>query len=230
MAGRGRVIDNLDIVRHAAARRMKLSVDPRSGRVRLVLPPRASLQAALEWAEAHRGWVDKQRARLPEPWPILPGMMVPFQGEDHLLDWQEGHKRTPKAIDGQIEIGGPLDLMPGRLLRWLRTAAKDVLEADTREIAAGHDISVATVSVGDPKARWGSCTSAGDIRYSWRLILAPSFVRRATVAHEVAHRIHMDHSRDFHRLAATLYGGDPSPAREWLRRNGARLYWFGRDG
>jgi predicted metal-dependent hydrolase len=118
--------------------------------------------------------------------------------------------------------------MPGRLLRWLRASAKDILEADTREIAATQSITIASVSVGDPKARWGSCTSSGDIRYSWRLILAPAYVRRATVAHEVAHRIHMDHSRAFHRLAATLYGGDPSPAREWLRRHGARLYWFGR--
>ncbi len=223
------MIDGLDIVRHAAARRMKLSVDPRSGRVRLVLPPRASLKAALDWAEAHRDWVERQRARLPEPWPIVPGMIVPFQGEDHELDWQEGHKRTPKIVDGRIEIGGPIDLLSSRLLRWLRTAAKEVLEADTRDLAAAHDIMIGAVSVGDPKARWGSCSSSGDIRYSWRLILAPAYVRKATVAHEVAHRIHMDHSRAFHRLAADLYGGDPNPARDWLRRHGARLYWFGRD-
>ena len=222
------MIDDLDIIRHAKARRMKLSVDPRSGRIRLVLPPRASLKAALDWAAAHQGWIEKQRARLPEPWPILPGMVVPFGGDDHLLDWNESHKRSPRQVEGRIEIGGPLDLMPGRLLRWLRASAKDILEADTHEVASAQDIKIASVSVGDPKARWGSCTSSGDIRYSWRLILAPAYVRRSTVAHEVAHRIHMDHSRAFHRLAATLYGGDPSPARDWLRRHGARLYWFGR--
>ena len=37
------------------------------------------------------------------------------------------------------------------------------------------------------------------------------------MAHEVAHRIHMDHSRAFHRLVAELHQADPKPARAWLR-------------
>lgn len=222
------MIDDLDIIRKATARRMKLSVDPRSGRVRLVLPARASLSAALDWAEAHQGWIARQRARLPQPWPITPGMAVPFAGADHLLNWAEAHPRTPKLVDGQIMIGGPLELVPARLLRWLRSQALVRLEAETRTIAQRHNLQVARVSVGDPKSRWGSCSSTGEIRYSWRLILAPDFVRRATVTHELAHRVHMDHSRAFHALAATLYEGDPAPARDWLRRHGARLYWFGR--
>lgn len=224
------MIEDLDIVRKASARRMKLSVDPRSGRVRLVLPIRASLSAAMDWAEAHQGWIARQRARLPQPWPIEPGMMVPFGGEDHCLNWAEHFSRLPRREAGEIIIGGPQDLLAPRLLRWLRREAQQVLDVETRSIAAAHGLSVGSVGVGDPKSRWGSCSSNGDIRYSWRLILAPDFVRRATVTHELAHRVHMDHSRAFHALAAELYGGDPAPARAWLRRYGARLYWFGREG
>lgn len=222
------MIEDLDIVRKATARRMKLSVDPRSGRVRLVLPSRASLSAALEWAEAHQGWIARQRARLPQPWPIEPGMIVPFGGVEFILNWAETHPRTPKLKDGELWIGGPRDLLASRLLRWLRSQAHVLLETETRDIAQRHGLHVASIGVGDPKSRWGSCSSTGDIRYSWRLILAPEYVRRATVTHELAHRVHMDHSRAFHALAAKLYEGDPAPAREWLRRNGARLYWFGR--
>lgn len=222
------MIDDLDIVRKSRARRMKLSVDPRSGRVRLVLPVRASLAAALEWAEAHQGWIARQRARLPQPWPVEPGMIVPFGGEDHVLNWAEHHPRSPQRVAGEIQIGGPQELLAARLLRWLRAEAHRVLEAETRQLAETHGLFVRAVAVGDPKSRWGSCSSTGDIRYSWRLILAPDYVRRATVTHELAHRVHMDHSRAFHTLAAQLYGGDPAPARDWLRRHGARLYWFGR--
>jgi predicted metal-dependent hydrolase len=222
------MIDALDIVRKSTARRMKLSVDPRTGRVRLVLPQKAPLAPALEWAKAHEGWIARQVARLPEPWPILPGMAVPLGGIDHVLEWQEALPRTPRVVADQIQIGGPREAMPGRLLRWLRAEARTRLDRETRDLAAAAGISVASVSVGDPRSRWGSCSSNGDIRYSWRLILAPDFVRRATVTHELAHRIHMDHSRAFHALAAKLYGGDPAPSRDWLRRHGARLYWFGR--
>ena len=53
-------------------------------------------------------------------------------------------------------------------------------------------------------------------------------MRRATAAHEVAHRVHMNHSAAFHALVATLYGRDPAAERAWLRRHGASLHWFGR--
>lgn len=116
------------------------------------------------------------------------------------------------------------------MLRFLRSYALDVLNKDTRDLANAHDITVSKVGVGDPKGRWGSCALSGDIRYSWRLILAPDEVRRATVAHEVAHRVHMNHSRAFHDVVAKLNGGHPSAARRWLRTHGTALHWFGRDG
>jgi predicted metal-dependent hydrolase len=84
------------------------------------------------------------------------------------------------------------------------------------------------VGVGDTLSRWGSCSSSGAIRYSWRLILAPPEVRRATAAHEVAHRVHMNHSPAFHGLVAELFGADPKPQRDWLRREGAGLHRLGR--
>src|SRR3546814_7441132 len=55
----------------------------------------------------------------------------------------------------------------------------------------------------------------------------PIFVRRATVAHEVAHLAHMDHSPAFHARHADIYGGDPVPARQWLREHGAMLHRIG---
>ena len=104
-----------------------------------------------------------------------------------------------------------------------------MLETETAEYAAKAKVSVVQVAVGDAKGRWGSCASSGVIRYSWRLILAPSWVRRATVAHEVAHRVHMNHAPVFHALVEQLYGEDPTPARVWLRTHGAELHWFGRS-
>ena len=111
-------------------------------------------------------------------------------------------------------------------MRWLRVRAKAVLDAETRAMARDNDLTVASVGVGDPRSRWGSCTSSGAIRYSWRLILAPPDVRRATVAHELAHLLHMDHSPAFHAAHARIMGGDPRPARAWLRAHGAELHRY----
>ncbi len=218
----------LEIVRHPAARRFRLSVDSRDGRVRLVIPVRARQAEALAWAHDHRGWIDARLAKLPAPWPIVPDMMVPVAGRDLRLDWLERHPRMPRIVSGSITIGGPLEMLPARLLRWLRREAQVLLDTETRALAAEAGATVARVGVGDPKSRWGSCSSSGDIRFSWRLILAPETVRRSIVAHEVAHRIHMHHGPAFHKLADALFGGDQRAVRSWLKRHGPRLHWFGR--
>jgi predicted metal-dependent hydrolase len=84
-----------------------------------------------------------------------------------------------------------------------------------------------SVSVGDARTRWGSCSSKGAIRYSWRLILAPPEVRRYVVAHEVAHLRHLDHSKQFKALEQELFGGDTRPAETLLRRWSPRLRRIG---
>jgi predicted metal-dependent hydrolase len=89
-------------------------------------------------------------------------------------------------------------------------------------------VKASRIGIGDPVSRWGSCSASGAIRYSWRLILAPEAVRRATVAHEVAHLVHLNHGPEFHALVEQLYGADPRPARRWLKREGAALHRIGR--
>lgn len=218
----------LTLVRSARARQMRLVVSPRDGSVRLTVPHRAGIAEASRWAETKRGWIEAQLAALPTPKPIVPGMTLPLAGETVMLDWAECYPRKPRLTDTALRIGGPLLSLESRLLRWLKSEARMLLEAESQDFAARIGVTLGRIGVGDPVSRWGSCAASGDIRYSWRLILAPAHVRRATVAHEVAHRIHMNHSRQFHALVAEIFGEDPAPARHWLRAHGAALHWFGR--
>ncbi|MFN3943579.1 MAG: M48 family metallopeptidase [Allosphingosinicella sp.] len=207
------------------ARVMRLRVDPRTGAVLLTVPRRVSRRRALEWAAGQRQWVETALAAVPAPEPIRPGMTIPLHGRPHLLDWSPERPRTVHiADDGRILVGGPLEGLEARVLRGLKRHAQAVLERESRAFAAPRGLEVAKVRVGDTLSRWGSCSSTGTLRYSWRLILAPDFVRRATVAHEVAHLVHMNHGPDFHALVADLLGADPKPARDWLRREGATLH------
>jgi len=210
------------------ARVMRLRVDRRTGTVVLTVPRRVSRRKALEWAAGHRDWIDAQRARLAAVVPLEPGREIPLFGVSHRIDWDPARPRTPRIEEGRIVCGGPLDGLELRLKRWLARIALERLQAETEEFGAKAGVGVARVGVGDPVSRWGSCAASGAIRYSWRLILAPDWVRRATVAHEVAHRIHMNHGPDFHALVAQLLGADPKPARLWLRREGAGLHRIGR--
>ncbi len=218
----------LVIIRRRGAKGMRLSIDPRDASVRLSLPLRAPLRPALAWAAGKRAWIEAELAKMPNSAPIAPGMRFCVAGTDVVLDWHASYPRNPGLSMDKLRVGGPIEQMPARVMRFLKRHALETLTRETLDLAAAHTISVSKVGIGDPKSRWGSCASSGDIRYSWRLILAPTHVRQATVAHEVAHRVHMNHSREFHDLVRKFYGADPSPSRRWLRANGTALHWFGR--
>ena len=209
------------------ARVMRLRVDIRTGAVILTFPKRVSERKALKWAEGHRDWVEAALADLPASVTLEPGGEIPLYGLPHRIEWAERAPRVPRVEDGRILIGGPAAGIEARLVRWLKQHARSLLDAETRECAERAGVAVARVGIGDPLSRWGSCSSSGSIRYSWRLILAPDWVRWATVAHEVAHLVHMNHGPQFHALVEDLLGHDPKPARLWLRRSGAALHRIG---
>ena len=211
----------------ARARRMRLSVDPRSRTVLLTVPRRTSRRHALAWASGHRAWIEAALADIPPEAPFAPGAIVPVYGLPHRIDWNPARPRRIERGEGRLIVGGPLEGLDRRLLRWLKAHARDVLARETREFAATAGVMPSRIGIGDPVSRWGSCSSGRAIRYSWRLILTPDSVRRATVAHEVAHLVHLNHGPAFHALVARLLGADPRPARAWLKREGAALHRVG---
>lgn len=217
-----------EVVRHPRVRGYRLSVDPASGRARLTVPTRAALKPALAWARDKADWIAAQRARLPSPRPFVDGAVLPVADRDLVIVREDGARRALVRDGDRLLAAGPADTVARRVEAWLKREALDLLAAETHEYAARAGVTVARVAIGDAKGRWGSCASSGTIRYSWRLLLAPGYVRRATVAHEVAHRVHMNHGRDFHALVARLFEGDPAEARAWLRAHGATLHWFGK--
>ncbi|URD60215.1 M48 family metallopeptidase [Sphingomonas sp. KRR8] len=215
------------LVRHHAARRLRLRVDHERRQLRLTMPPRGSAQAALRWAGEQRAWVERQLAGAPGHSPLHDGATIPLEGQPVTIRGIVG-RRGVSHVGDELHVGGPADALPRATLRWLHKRALDTLSAETSAIAATAGVSVSSVAIGDAASRWGSCSSAGAIRYSWRLILAPAECRRFVVAHEVAHRLHMDHSPAFRRAEERLFGGPVGPARALLREVGPALRLIGR--
>jgi len=214
------------VCRSARAKAYRLSLDHARGELRLSLPSRANLKRALGWAQEHEGWVRSQMARRPAQVMLRDGAAFPLEGREVRICWVEGASRVIRLEEDRLLLGGATESVGPRVLRWLKMRAKAVLETESHEMARDHGLIVASVGIGDPRSRWASCASSGMIRYSWRLILCPPGVRRATVAHELAHLLHMDHSPAFHAAHQRILGEDPRPARNWLRTHGSALHRF----
>lgn len=214
------------LVPHARSRRYRLVFDGARGELRLTLPRRASAARALAWAGEQQPWIERQVGKAAAPVRVGSGASLPLFGVHRRIDWSPTAPRAVSVAGEALRVGGPAETVGRRLERWLKAQALALMERESRAIAAAAGLRVGRVGVGDPRSRWGSCTTGGDLRYSWRLVMAPDHVRRATVAHEVAHLRHMDHGPAFHALVADLHDGDVAAARDWLRREGCGLHRY----
>ena len=234
IANKGAALDHpglpwpIAIRHHPQARRLRLRLDPDKRQLLLTCPPRSSRKAAIDWAVGQRPWVESELAKLPPGNPFEPGVSIPLEGIEVQLDWLPERSRMVRHEDDRLMCGGPREGFGRRIEAWLRRRARDLLSTETAEVARRAGVSIRAVSIGDASSRWGSCSVSGAIRYNWRLILAPPSVRRWVVAHEVAHRVHMNHGAAFKALEAELFDGDVEAARSALRLVGPRLKRVGR--
>ena len=85
------------------------------------------------------------------------------------------------------------------------------------------NVSYGRISIREQKTRWGSCSSAGNLNFNWRLIFAPPAVLDYVVVHELAHRKEMNHSAAFYAIVEQVLP-DYRSSQKWLRENGHQLW------
>ncbi len=78
------------------------------------------------------------------------------------------------------------------------------------------------LSITSARSRWGSCGANNNIRFSWRLVMAPLDVIDYVVVHELVHIQVKNHSKEFWDRLEKIY---PiyRQCRLWLKENGRYL-------
>ena len=84
----------------------------------------------------------------------------------------------------------------------LRQRAKEDLPVRTARWAEKMGITYGKVGVTSARRRLGSCSSKGNISYSYRLMAHSEEIIDYVVVHELAHRKEMNHSRRFYDIVA----------------------------
>jgi len=217
--------------RHRQARRYTLRIQAATREVILTIPPRGTLKEARDFAHKHGGWIAARLGRLPEAAPFAPGVVVPLRGVPHRIAHRRGARGTvwtETDISGEqlLCVAGHSPHIDRRIGDFLRREARRELDAASRRFARDLGLAVRRVSVRDQSSRWGSCSTAGMLSFSWRLILAPSHVLEYLAAHEVAHLVEMNHSAKFWRLVQRICP-DHERAKAWLDGHGADLHRYG---
>lgn len=137
---------------------------------------------------------------------------VSLQDEKILLHWPMHHWGQPASSDTIRQV----------LHRAYKHRALEDFQRRTEFWSQKMNLRCAGLSLRNQKTRWGSCSSKGTLSFNYRLIAAPDFVRDYIVVHELAHLVHMNHSRSFWALVESHYP-QIEAAEKWLKKNGHAL-------
>jgi len=187
------------------------------------------VKEARAFAERNAGWIAARFKRLPQAIPFADGLDLPLRGVPHRIVHRAGRGTVWTEVGEDLPllcVAGDRKYLARRVRDFLKREAKRELEAASRRYAAQLGVAVRRIAVRDQVSRWGSCTAAGVLSYSWRLILAPPYVLDYLAAHEVAHLVEMNHSRRFWRVVAGICP-DWQRAKGWLTAHGNALHRYG---
>lgn len=213
----------LTLRRSARARRIALRVSALDGGITLTLPEGASEAEALAFARSKADWLRARTAERPGAVAVALGAALPVEGRVLTLAPVEG--RSVRAEGDLLRVPGPAGQAGARAQGWLKALARDRLAAAADRHAAALGLPYSRITLRDTRSRWGSCSSAGALSFSWRLAMSPPEVLDYVAAHEVAHLAEMNHSPAFWAVVRRLYGPCEAP-RRWLREEGPGLHRY----
>ena len=220
----------LRVAESARASRLTLRIETGGRALKMTVPPGMPSREVESFLFRHQGWLEAKLAKYPDKPKLRPGVKLPVRGVAHLI-LHEPAKRG--SVEQASDEGGPYLMVHGerahlgrRLQDFLKKEAKRDIEPMALRLAATCGKKVKSIRFKDTKSRWGSCTSDGNLAFSWRIMMAPRPVIAYLVAHEVAHLTEMNHGPRFWKLAKQLStdaGCDMDKAKAWLKRNGVAL-------
>jgi hypothetical protein len=192
--------------RSSRARRLSVRVH-RDARVEVVAPLRTSARVIADFVARHSQWIERRRAeaqlRRP-PVETFPPARIELRAFSET--WRvhvaggAGRLAVRERGPGLLEVAGRANGADGlrrALLRWLMRHCEEPLARELRDAAQRHGFTYTAMSLRRQRTRWGSCSVRGTISLNVCLAFQRPEVLRYLLVHELAHRLHMDHSRAF---------------------------------
>lgn len=212
--------------------KIKIMAETLAG-IRLLLPSRVAVEKGQNFIEINKEWVYKEWKRIVKARekqshlfePFLEKNKIVYLGKTYQLIVDVGKRVLPPVVveDDMIVVQCVNANLAEKILeRWYRQQAKAVITGSLEYYRLRMNLTYNELTIRDQKTRWGSCSSEGNLNFSWRLILAPKAVLDYVVVHELAHLREMNHSDRFWKVVSD-YFPDYMNQVKWLKENGVGL-------
>ena len=201
----------------------------REGAIHLSAPPHLADSDAMNFIAQNQQWISEQLQNEDVSLTHNGKPAILFKGEITPIVIYNNPKRSPQYVEhknNEIIINIPPNsrLKPSYLLeKWLIDQAQVAISLALGEILSLIDYGPTAVSIRAQKTLWGSCSTTGRLSFNWRLILATPEALHYVVAHETAHLIHHNHSKQFWDEVEAIMP-DYKIHQKWLKKNQASLF------
>ena len=155
------------------------------------------------------------RANARPPFVWREGARLPYLGTEVTV-FSASAGDASRLVGERLELAVASRTLRDAALAWLRERALALFDERIAALAPRIDVCVRRVSLSNARTQWGSCSTDGRIRFSWRLVHFRIPLIDYVVAHELAHLRHMNHSARFWR-AVECVCPDYRTARSELR-------------
>jgi len=85
-----------------------------------------------------------------------------------------------------------------------KEAARDIVHARLQHFNQHYGYEFNRVAIRNQRTCWGSCTSLGNLNFSYKVLFLPPEVRDYIIVHELCHLCELNHSPRFWALVAEV--------------------------
>lgn len=220
---------SIEVVR--TKRRKTATIKVIDGVIQAIVPDQLSDGRVKALIQKRTPWIrmklrEQAQAVTSKPKEYVSGESFTYLGRNYRLKVSRGTDQEVKLKGGYLEVGLPKKPKDGdirtALVEWYEQHALDRLTEKTNRYAGIMGVSPNSITVRDYKARWGSCSSKGEISYNWRIIIAPHHIVDYVVVHELCHLKHPNHSPAYWKSVKREIS-DYEVCRQWLKERGLEL-------
>lgn len=115
------------------------------------------------------------------------------------------HKRwIEKHIKAQEERNARIGTLTDERIKELKKLAKKIIPLKVEYYSKIMGLKYGRITITSAKTRFGSCSSSGNLSFSYRLMLYPEEAIDYVVVHELAHLVELNHSERFYNIVASI--------------------------
>ncbi len=195
----------------------------------LVRAPHGISESSIhEFVRKKIAWIRKkillmQQHRVRYQQQLVDGSRLLFLGKEYPLSIQEGQIRPLFFLNGFFLPAVQKHRAKHIIIDWYRFEAAKYITKRVRVLSERHKLHSGRIRITSAMTRWGSCAHNGNLNFSWRIMMAPSWIVEYVIAHELAHLTVKNHSKLFWQRLDVLYP-EHKKAHQWLKDHGSRLH------